>query len=253
MVYVDLDEYYKYTNNVVTYKKKPTKNDVPYVLEHVFDLDKKGYVTNNNQCCYYTPIDMNGMVFEVEDTHICSILDDFLTAKHTGSTNLNITLPSNKIFKIKINVYTGVFRGKITKDILFIEKDTSISLKYIMQHIHCKHYDNCIWQRRYFNKYNDLELFEVDYNINMIKNKIKDLKHIRESYRNGDIIYHPDLKEYYNINILKTSTIDGKVECKITYNISETFLDGIKDRIKESEIMLKEYNRFKYQLERRSS
>jgi hypothetical protein len=244
MVYVDLNEYYRYTNNVVTYEKNPTKNDVPYVLEHVFDLDKEGYVSDSNQCCYHTPVNIDGLSFEVENKEIVDTDGVDLIAKNIGSTYLTVKTVNEYSYRIKVNVYNGVFRGKLIKDTLFIEKDTIISLKYVLRHIHCKHYNNCIWDRDYFRKYEDEELFEIDYNIQSIKQKIKDFKNISECYRNGEVIYHEDLKEYYDINILK----DGS-NYHIDYNISETFLDGIKDKIKELEQLLKDYNRLKFSLE----
>ena len=42
-------------NDAYTFEEHPTKKDIPYRLEHVYDLNSKQYVTDNKMCCYYSP------------------------------------------------------------------------------------------------------------------------------------------------------------------------------------------------------
>ena len=56
MSFVDKSNHPRYEpNEVYTTKEHPTKKDMPYELEHVYDITRRGYVTNNRMCCYYSP------------------------------------------------------------------------------------------------------------------------------------------------------------------------------------------------------
>ena len=229
-------DYPKYEpNNVYSYVKHPSKEDMPYLLEHVFNLETGDYITDSNQCCYYNPIRSNDYIVESDDESIVYVEDDNLIARDTGKTFLFVKDVLNDCsFRINVIVYNKRFNRNLMKKNLVLQKGNIIDLDYVLKHINCNHYDNCIFQQeRLIIKTNDL-----DYLIKEIKDKISDYNNIIDAYRNDEIIYHDSLSDYYDMDIIKENG-----SYKVDVSVKDGFTGHIKSEIHRLQVELRDYMR----------
>ena len=237
-MYFDENKYWKYTNDVCSYSTHPTKEDIPYLLEHIFDLDKADYVHNPNQACYYNPVDISDYKFSTEHNDIISIEDNMLIGENIGHASVIVTDGNGESFKFKVIVTRDDYNGKTDKGILFLKRDNMIDLEIVLKHIHCKHYNNCIWERSIWSIYDDDKYYGVFSEINRVKELIVLYNNIIDEYRNNNIIYHPSLDDQYNIRIDK-KIVDGETKHTVNVTVKKTFLKHIKNKIKECNLTLR--------------
>lgn len=251
MVQFNEKEYYKYTNNVYSLSSHPSKEDIPYLLEHVFDLDTGEYTFNPNNCCYYNPVDISDYSFSVSDSSIISVDNSFLYANRLGSAELIVEnerfLPltemdsEDSVFNIKINVVRDINYDVKLNGVLFIVVGGVISLNNLLEHICCTHYFDCIWERGVWDKFENPELYSVIDDINSVKKKLKEYQNIIDEFNNGAIIYHKDFEEEYIVKI-----IDGGIDM----SVRKGFLDRVRVRMKSLELDLKDLNRLRFDLQK---
>ncbi len=223
-MYLDNLRYPKYTNQVYSYNPKPKKEDIPFRLEHVFNIETGDYEVNSNQCCYYTPINMVDTSFSTKDNRIVSVYKDSIIAENYGDTDLIIN-DSIEPYSIRVHVVRDKSRVTRLNGKLYLNKDDMISVETVLHHIYCPHYNNCIFDR--------------DYNINnpivkQIKEKeklIKDYKNIIEADRNNEVIYHDTFKDYYKIS--------EDYDVRVPLHFSRI----VKDEIKKLNLEIKQLKR----------
>ena len=237
-MYFDENKYWKYTNNVCSYSTTPTKEDIPYVLEHIFDLEIGDYVNNANQVCYYNPVCVDDYVFNVNDTGVVSIEDGMLIGENIGQTSVFVTDSGGGSFKFNVTVTKDDYKGKTRNGRLFLKRDNMIDLGIVLKHINCKHYNNCIWERSVWSIYDSDEYRSVFSEIRLLNDMISDYNHIIDEYRNNNIIYHPSLEQYYNIRINK-ETVNGKTKHTVKVSVDKKFITHIKNKIKECKLSLR--------------
>ena len=234
--------FWKYTNNVYTNSVYPSKEDIPYILEHVFDIVKGDYVKNSNQCCYYSPTESSNYKVSILNNKIISYEDGFIIGENYGQTKIKLI---DNVNHSELEFMVSIIKNKnisdTSKNILFLKKGDMIDLDIVLKHINCKHYMNCIWEKKLWDIYSDEKYHDLIVEINEINRTITDYRNIIEAYHNNEIIYHPTLDKYYNIQINKKN-INSTVKHTIDVSVDNNFSSIIRDKIKELKLSLRYLN-----------
>lgn len=191
-MYIDSWRYPKYTNEVYSYNPKPKKEDIPFRLEHVFNIETGNYEMNSDQCCYYTPINMEDITFTTDNEGVLSVYKDSIIAENYGDANLIIKSSSNE-YNIVVHIVRDKSRVTRLNGKLYLDKDDMISVETVLHHIHCPHYNNCIFERNYNNS-------PVYKKIKEKEQLIKDYEKIIDADRNNEVVYHDAFKDYYKFD-----------------------------------------------------
>lgn len=219
---IDNFKYHKYSDDVYSYSKHPDKWEIPFLLEHVFDLSIGDYVKNSNHCCYYSPVNsISEFIIESDNEDIVSVDDEMVYGNHRGRCELSF-YSEDSIFSIIIIVYRGKFNFKLKRNTLFLEEGNMIPILTVLKHIHCPHYTDCLFEA------GNLLIKDRDilWEINRLKDTIQDYKNIIDEFHNGHIVYHRDFDSFYNIQlepVYKVSVREGFVNHINTMIKNRTF------------------------------
>ena len=100
----------------------------------------------------------------------------------------------------------------------------------------CKHQHYCI-----FNQHRG----QLEHEIIQLSNQINELKHVKNCFINGEIIYREELAEYYVFDTTSYVAGDGNIHFKIGVNVKDGFMGAVKNRIRNLEYDLKNLEKFR--------
>ena len=103
-------------------------------------------------------------------------------------------------------------------------------------HKQCTHKHYCIF---------NTNRKELENNISQLQNELHQFEHIKHCYINGEIIYHEDLDDYYNIELIKYTDGYGVSRIKTSVNVTEGFIGRLNTKIKNLTYDLKNLEKFK--------
>lgn len=149
--------------------KHPKKEDYPFQLEHIYDMNKEEYVYNKNQCCYYSPVS-----------------------------------------KCKA----------------------------------CTHRKNCIFTGDVWNIYDTGRLGEISREVRRITGLINDFRRIIDANWNGEIIYHEELGDLYDVSIVP----NGNGGFDVSVSVVANFRGRVNGRIRELQMVLRDLSRERFRL-----
>lgn len=211
----------------------------PNELKHVFDTNTGGYVNNEFNCCYYSPVNITGLTF-TSNNEVTIIEDDNLIAESLGNSIIKGYHDDEVVLSFKVRVYRDKIPSRKLKNTLFLQLNNMIPVSTVLKHINCPHYTDCLFQRDIFKIYDDMDLLDLHYNINQLNQRISDYQRIKEAYRNGHVDYHEGLKDCYNIQI-----DNGNIKVEVV----DDFTDRINSRIKNLRNELTDLTRLRRRLE----
>lgn len=219
----------------------------PQELKHVFDTTTGGYVSNEFNCCYYSPIDITGLTFSSNNNNII-VDDDILISEKLGPSIITgYNTKDEEVLSFKVISYRDKIPNKKFKNTLLLQLNNMIPINTVLKHINCPHYTDCIFEREVFKIYDNLDLFEVVYQINQLNQQIRDYQNIKEAYRNNDIIYHKGLKDCYNIRKIKNENNQTVIETSVVSD----FIERIDSRIKTLRQNINDLKHMRRRLERK--
>ena len=240
-MFFEEEKYWKfnrYPNIELDSKVTPDK---PYLLEHVFDLKEGDYVNNPSNCCYFNPnTTLDGLFISSSDDNVVNVTDEYIIAENRGTCTLSVYSESSvNVSEILVTVYNDVL-PRTRKRSIHLKTGTMVQLDNFLRHCMCKHSEDCLFEREFWNVYDlDSDDGVLVNQMNSVKKNIHDYRRVLTCFINGEIIYHPDFDSYYNINIKKD--INGKSHVEV--NVSDGFEKRVKDCIKVCESELNKLNR----------
>ena len=241
-MYVDEEQFSNFVRDFGSEENKGRSK--PYELKHTFDFVKNEYVTNELNCCYFTPVsNLDNIIIESSNPTVVRVTKDYIICDNRGTCELTIKDKKGNTARkpLLVTVYIGNLVNDRKRKSIFLKKDTLVEKGNFLRHCHCTHLEDCLFQREVF----DTDLSSLGDKIWSVRKAIKDLEYVKDSYRNGDIIYHPSLDDCYNIQLKKKSNTDGVLECVTSVSVSDNFVGRVKSEIKSLNIQLRDLNRLK--------
>ena len=109
-------------------------------------------------------------------------------------------------------------------------------ISIISPHEYCNHKHYCI-----FNK----NRAELEQNIHKLETELKDFENIKNAAINGEIIYHNELDNYYDINVDVYTGTDGETHYKTDVTVTDKFMGAINRKIENLKYDLRNLNNFR--------
>lgn len=103
-------------------------------------------------------------------------------------------------------------------------------------HKHCTHQHYCIF---------NTNRKELENNITQLKHELNEYETIKHCFINGEIIYHKELADYYEIKIIKYTDGYGASRIKTSVNVKEGFNGALNRKIRNITYDLKTLEEFK--------
>lgn len=229
-------KYPHYTNQMQEFPKKPNE------LKHCYDITTDQYVTNEKQCCYYSPVgNIEKYSWSSADTDVLLISPDGLIETVSGgTTHINVTEPSGVEFRVGVVVSKSKFPTKRKKGYVYLLQCEYYDIWDVLKHGECPHTDECLFESDVWDvdddRFRDLKL-----QIRDVVRQIDELKVVKENCLNNEIIYHKLLDDYYLVEI-----VDGNVNVRV----KDGFGRGIDRVVDDLKMELRSLNRELFRLER---
>ena len=102
-----------------------------------------------------------------------------------------------------------------------LKMDKSI-ISIVSPHEHCNHKHYCIFNEN---------RTKLETDITRLEKQINNFENIKNAAINGEVIYHPELDSYYDINISSYTGVDGKLHYKTSVKLTDRFIGGVNRKI----------------------
>jgi len=100
----------------------------------------------------------------------------------------------------------------------------------------CKHQHYCILNSN---------RGQLEHEIIQLSNQINELKHVKDCFINGELIYREELAYYYVFDTTSYVGSDGDIHFKVGVDVKDGFMGAVKRKIKNLEYDLKNLERFR--------
>ena len=232
--------YPHYTNEMQEYPRKPNE------LKHIYDIEKDKYVTNEKQCCYYSTVsNIEEYSWKSMDTDVLLISPDGLIETVSGgTTHIQVTSPSGVEFDIGVIVYKNNIPKSRKGGYVYLAQGDYYDILDVMKHGNCPHTDECLFESDCWDYY-DEDLRDVKLRIKEINVNLKELKNVKDSFLNGEIIYHHLLEDYY---LIDKKHIRGRLVVQV--RVRKGFSNGIGKVVNDLKLELRSLNRELFRLKK---